>query len=50
MAHLQHQAVLDPSLRGRLRAAVERRHDALVNTAGLNADVYDALVILAAGA
>ncbi|GIF62363.1 hypothetical protein Ais01nite_03980 [Asanoa ishikariensis] len=49
VAHLEHQAALDPTLRGRLRAAVERRHDALVDTAGLNADVYDALVVLAAG-
>ena len=37
------------TLRGRLRAAIERRHDALVDTAGLNADVFDALVVLAAG-
>jgi hypothetical protein len=50
VAHLEHQAQRDPSLRGRLRAAIERRHDALVDTAGLNADVFDALVILAAGA
>ena len=50
MAHLEHQSALDPTLRGRLRAAVERRHDALVDTAGLNADVFDALVVLAAGA
>lgn len=49
VAHLQHQAGLDPALRGRLRAAVERRHDALADTAGLNADVFDALVVLAAG-
>jgi hypothetical protein len=49
VAHLEHQAELDPTLRGRLRAAVERRHDALVDTAGLNADVFDALVVLAAG-
>ena len=49
VAHLQHQAQLDPALRGKLRAAVERRHDALADTAGLNADVFDALVILAAG-
>jgi hypothetical protein len=49
VAHLEHQAALDPGLRGRLRAAVERRHDALVDTAGLNADVLDALVVLAAG-
>jgi hypothetical protein len=49
VAHLEHQAALDPTLRGRLRSAVERRHDALVDTAGLNADVFDALVVLAAG-
>jgi hypothetical protein len=49
VAHLEHQSALDPSLRGRLRAAVERRHDALADTAGLNADVLDALVVLAAG-
>ncbi|XRQ08694.1 hypothetical protein ACN3XK_71395 [Actinomadura welshii] len=49
VAHLQHQAAVDPGLRGRLRAAVERRHDALVDTAGLNQDVFDALITLAAG-
>jgi hypothetical protein len=49
VAHLEHQAALDPGLRGPLRAAVERRHDALADTAELNADVFDALVVLAAG-
>ncbi|WP_231647983.1 ferritin-like domain-containing protein [Saccharothrix sp. NRRL B-16348] len=49
VAHLQHQAELDPSLRSRLRAAVERRYSALVDTSGLNQDVFDSLVILAAG-
>jgi TusA-related sulfurtransferase len=49
VAHLEHQAGVDRRLRGRLRAAIERRHDALVDTAGLNADVFDALVVLAAG-
>ncbi|MBW3639068.1 MAG: diiron oxygenase [Actinobacteria bacterium] len=49
VAHLEHQAALDPTLQGRLRAAVERRHDSLADTAGLNADVFDALIILAAG-
>ncbi|SIM61936.1 hypothetical protein [Micromonospora cremea] len=49
MAHLEHQATVDPLLRDRLRAAIHRRHDALVDTAGLNADVFDALVVLAAG-
>jgi hypothetical protein len=50
VAHLEHQASLDATLRGRLRGAIERRHDALADTAGLNADVLDALVVLAAGA
>ncbi|RKT54421.1 diiron oxygenase [Saccharothrix australiensis] len=50
VAHLQHQAERDPEVRRRLRSAVERRYRALVDTAGLNQDVFDALVILAAGA
>jgi hypothetical protein len=49
VAHLRHQGDLDPSLRVALRAAVERRYDSLVDTAGLNQDVFDSLVILAAG-
>ena len=49
VAHLEHQSALDPALRGKLRAAVERRHNALIDTAGLDADVFDALVVLAAG-
>ena len=49
VAHLQHQATVDPGLPSRLRAAVERRHDVLVDTAGLNQDVFDSLVTLAAG-
>jgi hypothetical protein len=50
MAHLQHQVAAQPDLRDRLRSAIERRHDALADTAGLNRDVFDALVVLAAGA
>lgn len=49
LAHLQRHASLDPTLRPRLAAAVERRHDALRHTAGLNEEVFDALVLLAAG-
>jgi hypothetical protein len=30
-------------------AAVERRHDALARTSGLNDEVFDGLVVLAAG-
>jgi hypothetical protein len=49
VAHLRRQSEVDTSLPGRLRAAVERRHDALAGTAGLNSDVVDSLVLLAAG-
>ena len=49
MAHLEHQMRHDPHLRPRLAAAVRHRHDALAQTAGLNAEVFDALVVLAAG-
>jgi len=49
MAHLKAHAQRDPGLLGRLGLATERRHDALRHTAGLNAEVFDALVLLAAG-
>jgi hypothetical protein len=49
-AHLEHRVAVDPSVRIALRAAIERRHDALRDTSGLNDDVLDALVLLAAGA
>jgi hypothetical protein len=49
LAHLARHVEIDPDLRGRLAAAVARRHAALAHTAGLNADVFDALVVLAAG-
>ena len=38
-----------PSLRETLMNAVRRRHESLRHTAGLNAEVFDALVLLAAG-
>jgi hypothetical protein len=49
LAHLARHAQLDPSLHGRLAAAIERRHTALAHTSGLNELVFDALVLLAAG-
>lgn len=49
IAHLRVQLDAEPDLRARLVAAVERRHDALAQTSGLNDEVYDALVLLAAG-
>jgi hypothetical protein len=49
VAHTAHLAAADKSYLGTLRQAVERRHSALADTAGLNAEVFDALVLLAAG-
>ena len=47
--HERHAAI-DPGVRPRLARAVERRHAALRTTAGLNDEVFDSLVLLAAGA
>ncbi len=49
VAHTAYIAKSDPAFLGRLRGAVERRHDALRDAAGLNQSVYDGLVLLAAG-
>lgn len=49
MAHLGEVVADDPAQRARLATAVHRRHDALSHTAGLNEEVFDALVLLAAG-
>ena len=49
LAHLARHAAEDPTLRDRLAAAIERRHAALAHTSGLNAEVFDALILLAAG-
>jgi len=49
LAHLQRHVAEEPALRERLAAAIERRHAALQHTAGLNAEVFDALILLAAG-
>lgn len=50
VSHLERHCRLDPGLRHRLGAAVERRHDELRSTAGLNQEVFDSLVVMAAGA
>lgn len=49
IAHLKRHVSRAPSFTRDLVAAVEKRHDALRSTAGLNAAVWDALVLLAAG-
>jgi hypothetical protein len=49
MAHLEYRLDVEPAYRARLQNAVEQRYDELAGTAGLNEEVLDALVLLAAG-
>ena len=49
LAHLRRHGAEDPALLPRLALAVERRHAALAQTAGLNAAVFEALTVIAAG-
>jgi hypothetical protein len=49
LAHLREHMAHDPAVRARLAAGVHRRHSELRHTAGLNAEVFDALTLLAAG-
>jgi len=49
MAHLLRRLELEPEFRSRLANAVEARNDALSGTSGLNEEVFDALILLAAG-
>jgi hypothetical protein len=49
MAHLLRRLEHEPDFRSRLAQAVETRNDALSGTAGLNEEVFDALILLAAG-
>lgn len=49
LGHLRRHAAEDATLLRRLAAAMHRRHDALAQTAGLNARVFEALTVLAAG-
>ena len=49
VAHLRESVKSDSSLLERLALSVHRRDDALRHTAGLNQEVLDALILLAAG-
>ena len=49
MSHLREHLHAEPWIRETLINAVRRRHDALRHTAGLNTEVFDALLLLAAG-
>jgi hypothetical protein len=49
LSHLGQHLGREPDFRPRLAEAIRRRHDALHHTAGLNAEVFDALLLMAAG-
>ncbi|HUL12311.1 MAG TPA: hypothetical protein VLU73_09095, partial [Methylococcaceae bacterium] len=49
VGHLLYRLQQEPELRVRLANAVEIRYDKLSATSGLNEEVFDALVLLAAG-
>ncbi len=49
MGHLAARLEREPDFRGRLAGAVRQRNDALSGTSGLNEEVFDALILLAAG-
>jgi hypothetical protein len=49
LAHLGQHLAREPGFRPRLADAIRRRHHALRDTAGLNAEVFDALVLMSAG-
>jgi len=50
MLHLRTRLDAEPDLRHRLAQAVQTRNDALAASSGLNEEVFDALILLAAGA
>jgi len=49
MMHLMARLEQEPAFRARLANAVQARNDALSGTSGLNEEVFDALILLAAG-
>lgn len=49
MGHLEYRLSRQPGFHSALHAAIRQRHDDLAATAGLNEEVFDALVLLAAG-
>lgn len=49
MSHLLYRLEREPDFRHRLAGAVEQRFDALAGTAGLNEEVFDALILIGAG-
>lgn len=50
MGHLEHRPGAQPDYRVSLQNAVEQRYEELASTTGLNEEVFDSRVLLAAGA
>jgi hypothetical protein len=49
MSHLLYHLEQEPELREKLKAAIHHRHHHLSQSSGLNAEVFDSLLVLAAG-
>jgi hypothetical protein len=49
MSHLLWRLQQEPQFRTRLANSVQSRNDALASTAGLNEEVFDTLILIAAG-
>lgn len=49
MAHLEYRLSRQPDFQSILNATIHQRHDELAATAGLNEEVFDALILLASG-
>lgn len=49
MSHLLEKLQMNPEFKTQLKNAVIARHDSLLTTTGLNEEVFDSLIILAAG-
>ena len=49
MSHLSDRLASHPDYRAKLKNAVQSRYDSLASTSGLNEEVFDSLIILAAG-
>jgi hypothetical protein len=49
MSHLREHIAREPQVLEKLASAIHRRNDSLRHTAGLNAEVFDALVLISAG-
>jgi hypothetical protein len=49
MSHLTERLQRNPDYRSQLKASVSARYETLASTSGLNDEVFDSLIVLAAG-